>query len=458
MTGTIPTVLIISYHFHPSNEVGARRPTALARFLAHRGIRVVVISAFGEQAIKSGSMILPGVVAVPIQRPSRKILDAMVSLKRKLYHSTTVPPQESNSHASRPADSMRRRSIRFWLRELYFQIAYFIDDYKGWGLRALRAALRESSSKSPELVFSSAPPLSMSWVGALTAWRLHIPHIMDLRDPWSDVIAHMNPHRRIELSLTRHIEQWLIHQAGAITSTSVTVANGLIHRQPDIASKTLIIRNGYDGTVHRDNLDTGGHLNILFAGELYLNRDPFPLLAGLERLLARPEVHAERISVTFMGRRTEQIGSAIEAWLKNTRCSSVVRMLDTQPPSVVAQATQSATVVLNLAQGQPLSVPAKTFEHLASGKENLLLCEKDAESAQLVAAIPGVIQVDPSDASALDQALLDLYERHVNQRRLRSPTESDVRAFSRAAANEQFWRVMIDLAPVLRSSSTEHLC
>ena len=452
MASRTPSVLIISYHFYPSTEIGARRPTALARFLVENGVRVIVVSSFDGREIEPGSMILPGIIAIPVQRPSRKLLDTMVALKRRIFRPSITSASSGQPPAPSPFGPNATRSLGARLRELYFQIAYFIDDYKGWGWRALAAAIHASPGDRPCLVFSSSPPLSVSCVGDLAARHMGVPHIADLRDPWSDVIAHLYPHRRIELSLTRAVERWIMRRAGAVTSTSSTVACRLIQRQPELASKTFVIRNGYDGTVHRDTCDTDGRLNLLFAGELYLNRDPFPLLYALERLLSRPEVCADRVGAIFMGRRTEQIGTSIDRWLKGKRCAGAVKILDSQPPAVVAEATRSATVLLNLAQGQPLSVPAKTFEHLASGKENLLLCESDSESAQLVANVPGVIQVDPRDEDALDRALRDLYERHVNQGRLRSPADQDVSSFSRRAANERFWQIIISLTPNLQDS------
>lgn len=446
------SALIISYHFHPSNEIGARRPTALARFLAAKGVQVTVISAFGGQVIEAGTMVLPGVIAVPVQRPSRRLLDTMVALKRRISRSRASDTRGKQASASSAAGTISSRPLGSRLHELYFQIAYFIDDYKSWGRRALKAAIHESKTRPPAMVLSSSPPLSVTWVGALAARRLGVPHIADLRDPWSDVVAHLFPHRKIELKLTRAVERWIMRRADAVTSTSSTVANRLIDRQPDLASKIFIIRNGYDGTVNHSSCETNGRLAILFAGELYLNRDPFPLLHALERLLSRPDVSADRVSAIFMGRRTAQFGSAIDHWLTGKRCAAAVRVLDTQPPSVVAEAIRRATVLLNLAQGQPLSVPAKTFEHLASGKENLLLCENDSESAQLVASIPGIIQVDPRDSDALDRALLDLYERHVNDGRLKAPANQDICSFSRAAANERFWQIMVSLVPSLQDS------
>jgi hypothetical protein len=89
-----------------------------------------------------------------------------------------------------------------------------------------------------------------------------------------------------------------------------------------------------------------------------------------------------------------------------------------------------------------LSVPAKTYEHLASGRENLLLCERDSETAHVVAGIRGVNQVDPRDSSALENTLLELYRHHAVEARLTAPAAKDVLQFSRDCANERFWEVM----------------
>jgi hypothetical protein len=149
-----------------------------------------------------------------------------------------------------------------------------------------------------------------------------------------------------------------------------------------------------------------------------------------------------------MGQKTEFAGKSFKDWLHGKRCASVVKFIPPQRPDVVADAILESTVVLNLAQYQPLSVPAKTFEHLASGRENLLLCEDDSESAQLVANIRGVLQVDPQNPEALDQALGDLYHRHVIQGLLRAPAQQDVAQFSRTAANNDFWQVMKSIAAI----------
>jgi Glycosyl transferase 4-like domain len=442
------TVLIISYHFYPSSEIGARRPTALARFLVDKGVRVTVVSAFGGQDIVPGSQVLPGVMAVPVRKPPRIFTEMMIRLKRKLSRANTSAAPQGGSSPASPSTPVASSTFLAKIRDTYFRLSNFIDDYKSWGRRAYTAAVREGRNHPPTLVFSSSPPPSVLLVGAFTARRLGVPHIVDLRDPWTDMMAQLHPNRRIELAFERKIEGWVMRSAAAITSTGNRVIQLLIRRQPELTPKTFVVRNGYDETVRQIAPDSGGRLSILFAGELYLNRDPFPLLQALERLLSRPEVDSSRVRMTFMGRKTEYAGKSFKDWLQGKRCAAVVQFVPPQRPEVVADATLESTVVLNLAQHQPLSIPAKTFEHLASGRENLLLCEDDSESAQLVANIRGVLQVDPQNIEALDRALEDLYHRHVIQGLLRAPAQQDVAGFSRAAANDGFWRVMKSIAPV----------
>lgn len=443
-----PSVIIVSYHFYPSNEIGARRITAFARFLAAKGLQVVVISAFGDSGIKPGSEILPGLIAVPVRRPPRAFTDAVVFLKRKIFRAKSIMKPRGKIDAGIPADRASPGSALARLRNLYFRVVSFIDDYKGWGHRAFKAVMQEAKRYPPALILSSSPPLTMVLAGTLAARRLRVPHIIDLRDPWADAIAHIYPERRLELKLVRKIERWAFRSAAAIIPTSANLAHLLTNRYPGLAEKTIVVRNGYDGTYCQAPRNTGRRLAILFAGELYLNRDPFPLLHALERLLSRADVDASRVSATFMGRKSEYTERLALSWLEGKRCQAVVRFIPPQPAEIVAETTLQSTVLLNLAQHQPLTVPAKTFEHLASGRENLLLCEDESESARLVARIPGVLQVDPRNPTALDQALLDLYERHVNQGQLRAPSEKDVAAFSRAAANEAFWLIMASVAPI----------
>jgi glycosyl transferase family 4 len=441
-----PAVLLIAYHFYPSTEVGARRPTALAQYLASKGIRVVVVSAFGEREIESESEIFPGVIAIPVKRPARKFIDALVSLKQSRQMFDDKDTAAADHNITPAVERGLAATMAGAVREAFFRVAFFVDEYKKWGWRALKSGLAAGKKHSVRLVVASSPPHSVLLAGAGVARGLGIPHIADLRDPWAEAVAYSYPSRRLEVKLLRALEGWVMRSSAAITSTGATVAESLARQHRGVQHKIHVIRNGYDGEYRHLPQSTGGRLAILFAGELYLGRNPFPLLIALEAVLARPEIDANRISVTFMGSGPLYQGESISDWLWGKRCAAIVKVLPRLPAEAVTQAVAESTVLLNLAQEQPLSVPAKTYEHLVSGRENLLICENDCETARLIAGIDGVNQVDPRDAHGLEQVLLDLYRRHAIEGWLKAPAAKDVLKFSRCAAHERFWSVMVSVA------------
>jgi hypothetical protein len=336
--------------------------------------------------------------------------------------------------------------MRSGIRRIFFQVVYFVDQHKRWGWRAAREAVRVGKQFDARLVLSSSPPFTTLLTGRWVASRLGIPHIADFRDPWTDAFALARPSQRVELRLLRFLEGWALRPVAAITSTTLTVAELLAARYPTVRHKLHVVRNGYEGEVPTANPDTGGRLAILFAGELYIGRNPFPFLATLEALLARPDVDPTRISATFMGSVAHYNGQSLASWIEAKRCATVVKILPQSPQHEVTKAVAESTLLLNLSQEQPLSIPAKTFEHFASAREILLLCENDSETASLVAGMPGVNQVDQRDVQALEKVLLDIYRRHVVQCRMTVPTKNDVLKFSRAAANERFWKVITSVA------------
>ncbi len=436
---TGPVILIISYAFFPENEIGARRTTALATFLVARGYRVVVVSSFGNHNVQPGSQIMPGVFAVPIKRPSKVLINAIVTLKQKIVSRTrTKRGPAVGIEPETTAATTVRSDI---LKDAFFRLICFVDEFKRWSWRASRAAADAARQHSASLLISSGPPHSALLAGVVAARKLRIPYVADLRDPWTDCVT-ANPHRRFDYWLQKPFEKWVIRNAACVTSAGATVAELLAKRYPDASAKITSVPNGYDGNGQSVSTHTGGKLSILFAGELYLGRNPFPVLDALERLLHRTDVDADLIRITFMGRVAQYAGRSLSEWLLGKRLSRIMTIFPHRPLDEVNRAVKAATVLLNLAQQQPYSVPAKTYEHLISGREILLVCENESETARVVKGIRGVNQVDPRYSEGLERALFDLYRRHAIDGQMIVPSMDDVRKFSRCAANEKFIKII----------------
>jgi hypothetical protein len=437
-----PLILIVAYDFFPANQIGARRPTALARFLVSRGYRVAVVSSFAGHDIKAGSEIMPGVLAIPVMNPSRVLIDALVRLKRKIsqrFRKSEIPPPYVKA-TSVARTAIRKDSLKEWI----FRTLYFVDEFKRWSWRASRTAIKAAAEHRADLIISSGPPYTAVLAGTYAARKVGIPHIADFRDPWTDCIPSI-PHRRMDYLLQRPLERWVVRSASHITSAGSSVADLLATRYPDSAPKLHVVRNGYDGTKQNDSTNTNGRLSILFAGELYLGRDPYPFLDAMESLLQRGDIDADRVRITFMGRQAQYGGHPLSEWLNGKKVSRITTILPHGSADAVSQAVKGATVLLNLAQRQPFSVPAKTYEHLICNREILLICESDSETARVVKGISGVTQVDSRNSEDLEQALLNLYDRHVVQGVMTIPSSEEIRGFSRSAANEKFLEIIEDV-------------
>lgn len=457
------SVLIFAHVFYPSHEIGAKRLTALARHLAAQGVRVVVVSEFGGREVEAGSEILPGVIAIPVRQPRRLVLDTLVWIKnlRGSGPVTTDGVPDGGQIVAPAAEGSSTGLGR--IKDAFLNFTYSLDRYKRWSWQASRAAVKAGRRYGVDVVMSSGPPFSPLIGARMAARRLGVPFVADLRDPWSDdpwseepwtdkeaVPEERGPKNvRRRARIFQMTERLVLGSSQAITVTAEPYRELLAGRYTD--RRVELIRNGFDGAIRPARAGTGGRLDILFAGEIYMERDPFPILEAFERLLGRPDVDAEKVSLTFAGRCASYRGRSLSEWLKGKRVEQAVHLLGQQTADQVAKLIERSTVLLNLAQRQLRGVTAKTYEHLASGREMLVICEAASGTGRLIEGITGANMVDPGNKAGLDAVLLDLYRRHVQMGRLAAPSEPEVMPYRRELSNDQFLQLFTSLAAAGRS-------
>src|SRR6185295_7371888 len=135
------TVLILAHVFHPSTEIGAKRVTALARYLVASGVRVVVVSEFGGKAIADGAEVIAGVTAIPVAQPPRLLLDTLVSIKRMLRRGAAETAEASREDTPDYTTAADSRSFLSRIKDSLLDISYAQDRFKRWSWRASRAAV-----------------------------------------------------------------------------------------------------------------------------------------------------------------------------------------------------------------------------------------------------------------------------------------------------------------------------
>jgi glycosyltransferase involved in cell wall biosynthesis len=452
-----PSVVLLAYHFYPSNEIGARRVTALARYLAARGIGVEVICLAGK-GVEAARQLHPLIAIHGVEEPSRWLLNWAVAVKqflRRMLMPAKSPAEGASlvEQAPTPASSTDAPRGKLWT--LFWATVHFIDAHKRWSSRAAREATRVGRNACA--IIASGPPNSILIAGARAGRALEVPFIFDLRDPWSDYPNLRDGQGKLLGTRARLLalaERWALRSAAAVTCTAPSLGALLAQRtRPGVGAHTIM--NGFDRVPELPPAETGHFLRILFAGEIYMNRDPFPFLEAVERLVTRADVDATRVLVKFVGSCEAYYGRSLREWLQDKAARQVVEIHPPVPGSQVPALIAEATVLMNLAQNSPLQIPAKTFEHLVSGRELLVICEANCDTARLLDTVPGALRVDPNDAAGLDAALFDLYRRHVVEGRLNAPDRAYTARFGRDVRNAEFMTLLEKVAPQLAASGAE---
>jgi len=432
-------VLILSYHFYPDGAIGARRISQLALALHRAGDAVTVIRAARGPDIHpdpdlAGATEGLKVLRVPVPP---KLAPAWGRLRRRIRRRVAGAPEVGATAAS-SGPTRTGRLMRY-----YNSIESIVDYRKLWAAGvALRVLWRALFSRI-DVVVASGPPWSVYLPATLAGAVFRAPVVLDLRDPWYGNLIWTEAHKtRLKDRIEAALERFCFSRAARIVCTSEGAATQVRLRYGWDEARVPIIYNGYEPAPRGAEGAAGPRLNLLYSGTLYMNRDPSSLLEGIAGLVARPDVDRGRVRLTLIG--SPAWGELdINTWARARGLSDCVEALGWLSTNDAARRLQQADVLVNLAQGQPDQIPAKTFEYMASGKEIVALTEAGSDTARLLRRTGTGRVLDPSDPKGIADALWDLYRRYVVLGEPYRPDWAVIATYSRSAQNDRY-RALID--------------
>jgi glycosyltransferase involved in cell wall biosynthesis len=309
------------------------------------------------------------------------------------------------SHGRQIRASKLRRFLRTW--------ALLPDGAAGWIPFAVAAAIPLTRQAGAVLV-SSSPPLSSHVAAWLVRSRTGAAWLADVRDPAESGYGpdHDSPSRA---ALDRAIEAALLRSADAI----VTVSHGWqdLYRQRLGASgpPVCVVTNGFDPAdfAALPRPAAGGPLILSHTGRLYAGeRDFRPLLAALERLLARGLVRPEEIRLRFACGDEAAVG-ALAPILR-----TCVQFEPFREHRADVLAVQGASHVLLLhawttddAIGRG-AIPGKIFEYLAASRPVLAIAHHGSDVERIVNVTRCGVVCAPSDVEGMAALVADWTRRH----------------------------------------------
>lgn len=425
-------ILIITYHFPPDGAIGGVRPYRLARHLPDSGIEAWVLTVEPQFAeLYNPELRAVGVADARVFRTdvAPTLRDHVLNVWRRMA------PRRSSGGVPEDEGHRRLPTAREWV----LSWLAFPDRYYGW----YRPAVLRGETAIREIGFDVLVATSPPRVGPLIASELsrkrRIPWVMDLRDPWqmhwkgSDSTP-----RLVQLLLGRLFKR-------CVQSSSLIIHNTERLRQltcglvPSAVAKTACVPNGFEPEwVESGEEVRSRHLTIGYYGNIMGNRSATPFLGGLRLWLDGKGEEAPIVAVRFVGSGLDDVRTRAEA----LGLDDVVSTLPPVPRSDIPRLMREDFVLLLLANDQPLQVPGKAYDYLATGRRILALADRDGATAELLEGLEGCAVVQQPGEVAL---ALEAFNRAFEQR---SSASIGRKAF---LADAQYPRRIASFAKLLHS-------
>jgi hypothetical protein len=428
-------VFVVSYYSTPGTEIGGRRPSSVAAFLASEGRDVVLFTVVPSAAPIPATLPPSGElrrVVIPDVRWGARAVSAVTRVWRSFYRREAGRPRKPGGPMARVGTPTHRS-----LKDRLYEILDFIDNRKLWSARLFFEILIAARRTPADVIVVSGPPFSPFVAVTLAARLLGIPAVIDFRDPWTT--DRSRPSRLVAILRwhgERRLERFAVRRASRVVATTSYICQDLARCWGPHRGNFATVLNGYDADAVVREPPPTGRLVMLYAGTVYMNRSPIALFDAVRGLAESPGVERGRISVQFVGDCSRWRDEPMTRILDEKGIGDIVSVGGEVSRDRVLELTRSSNVLINLAQGQVKQIPGKLFEQAATRRVVLLVTESGSASAEVAAGIPSIRTVADDPTSILGE-LRRLYELFVTSA---TPTvdTTGVERLSREGANRAF--------------------
>lgn len=392
--GTTPAVLVLAAHYPPSRESGARRPWELVGALLDAGLTVKVLTAAPE--------------ATPWTRSERGELIRTVA--EPAAYQRSVAPTEARSDPG----------IIHRLKQLAGHALPVVkDQYAAWRLfpdlwqHATPALIDAALDADCRLIYSTAPPMSVHRAAARISRRLHLPWVAEFRDPWSDPATGRPAFSgTIMAAAARAMQREIVTRPMLCVGVSEGIVSWLGHQH---ARAVLLARNGIPDRLlasppRATDID---RQRTVYFGAFYLKRTPIPYLDALVTL-REAGLLPSAFALDLIGDVATFNDAPVAEMLGVRGLAECTTLAARIPHAEVIERTQTAGVLLLLAQQQPRQVPNKLYEYLAARRPILAWVDHEGESARLLRQVGGHFLVTertpPAEIPAIVRAAMTAAE------------------------------------------------
>ncbi len=395
-----PRILLISYLFPPMGGIGVQRALSIARYLPDMGFELHVLRAPNA----AGPVMDPALTkAVPetVQVHGAFTPEVPFGLRQKAWQLLNRGMSKPEVQVAAPATVKRPPVVSQIVRKVLAPEPEIL-----WVPFALRAAKRIVRRHKIDAVIITAPPFSAFVVGnKLKRIFPNLKIVADFRDEWLEFYLNNNSFQNNPYARKRaiEIERETIERADAIVSVTDMSLATIRKRYPEQPnSKFHRIANGYDPATFinfkaRENQSS--KLIVTHMGTVYPNSSPRYYAAALNGL---PESVRNNIVTRFVG-RVEDTEKRLLSDVK-----SEIQLLGFMPQSKALDYLEDTDYLL-LTMTDPISMPGKAYEYLATGKPILAIAAADSEVGNFMRQTGAGYCANPNNAEEIRAMILKAF-------------------------------------------------
>jgi glycosyltransferase involved in cell wall biosynthesis len=408
-------VLLIAYHYPPSQAVGGIRPSKFARYLPVYGWQPTVLTLLnGVRPTTADTSDATMIVRAREWPHPLKVYERWKEQRadrrgrREEYLAAITPTFDQGARPIRKGLGLKR-----WLSTFL----WLPDRELGWIFPATLHALRLIRQRRITHLITTGPPFTCHLVGLLLKWITGVAWIADFRDPWS--LKHRFPIFRngvtdaIETALIRSV----MMRADRVMSVTDSMTDEARKEWAGLdPGKFITLPSGFDvsdfegQSWSRPRPDPPQPVVFSYFGTFYHGRTPEPFLRAMRSLIDDGSLLGTDIAIRFVGQIERAEGLAVPALVARYGLEAQVTLQSTVPRQEALRQLLETHVSLVLDERHPIQIPFKLYDVLASGALVLNIGAQGAVADVLVKTGRGVV-VDHTSQAELRKGILECVRR-----------------------------------------------
>jgi Glycosyl transferase 4-like domain len=385
----VKKVLLVSYHFPPSAEVGGLRVANFSKWLSRFGWTPFVLTLKDDHLENLDLEKLKRVGSVSICKaglmPTLSSIYVRIKVvsQRVFGRSRTACDAEGGTRR-RVSGGCNAESLSQKIRRYILSFLSLPDEQRNWMWPAVIQGARIIRREKIDCIITSSPPYSVHLVGWVLKFLTGVCWVADFRDPW---MTGGSKRLYVTCALSLSIERWIERQV--IKSADLVVANTELLCETFrkaygawLPDRFVCLTNGFDGELFSafDHVEKNKVFTIIYAGTLYFGRTPEPVFQAIHELKQDGLVDVKSIRIRLVGQCRVINARPIEEIIREYELNGIVEVLDSVSYFRSIEMVKQSHLALLLAPNQPYQIPAKAYDYIGAGTAILALAGEGATS------------------------------------------------------------------------------